>query len=46
MIVNTPLTALQATPHKANPAADVNSAESHERYVSGPDQRAGALHQL
>lgn len=45
MIVNTPLTALQATPHKASPAAEMHGAESQARYVSGPDQSAGALHQ-
>lgn len=45
VIVNIPLTALQATPHKANPAAEVHRAESQERHVSGPDWSAGALHQ-
>lgn len=40
VIVNTPLSALQATPHKVNPAAEVNSAESHMRYVSRPGQTA------
>lgn len=41
VIVNTPLRALQATPHKVSPAAE----ESQVRYVSGPDQNDGALNQ-